>query len=144
MVPQFLRPIPNHPSYLISEYGKVWSDKRGRFIKPSFNINGYLRVEVDDQKYTVHRLVARLWLPNPHNLPVVHHKDSDILNNHYSNLQWTTIRNNTLMGRSTKLSDEDVENIKELYSTGQYSQRDLADMFNVSQRTVCNVCNNRR
>lgn len=144
MIPQFLRPIPNHPSYLISEYGKVWSDKTGRFLKPSFGPNGYMYSEMDNQKYRTHRLVARVWLPNPNNLPVVHHKDGDIHNNHYSNLEWATIRNNTLMGRSTKLSDEDVENIKELYSTGRYTQRKLADMFNVSQHTVNNVCNNRR
>lgn len=37
-----------------------------------------------------HRLVAKAFLPNPDNLPMVDHEDRDKLNNNLSNLRWVT------------------------------------------------------
>ena len=34
--------------------------------------------------------MAKQFIPNPNNLPVVMHKDNDPLNNHVSNLKWGT------------------------------------------------------
>jgi hypothetical protein len=42
-----------------------------------------------------HRLVAEYFLDNPNNLPVVHHKDENKLNNHYTNLEWVTEKENS-------------------------------------------------
>jgi hypothetical protein len=43
----------------------------------------------------VHRLVAAAFLPNPDNHLVVNHKDLNITNNHFSNLEWCTYSENT-------------------------------------------------
>lgn len=43
-----------------------------------------------------HRLVAEYFLPNPDNLPQVNHKDCDKSNNHSSNLEWSSRRDNIL------------------------------------------------
>jgi len=37
-----------------------------------------------------HRLIALTFIENPHNKGYVHHKDSNRLNNHISNLEWVT------------------------------------------------------
>lgn len=42
----------------------------------------------------VHRLVAQAFVPNPNNLPEVKHIDGNKLNNHMSNLQWVTKKDN--------------------------------------------------
>ena len=54
--------------------------------------NDYLLVSISLDGVTknrlVHRLVALTWIPNPNNLPEVHHKDANIQNNCVDNLQW--------------------------------------------------------
>ena len=46
------------------------------------------------QRWSVHRLVALTFIPNPHNYPYVDHKDGNPSNNHVSNLRWVTQKEN--------------------------------------------------
>lgn len=60
--------------------------------------NDYLLVSISLDGTTknrlVHRLVALTWIPNPDNLPEVHHKDANIQNNCVDNLQWVDRKEN--------------------------------------------------
>ena len=38
--------------------------------------------------FSVHRLVATYFVPNPNNYPVINHKDENNLNNRADNLEW--------------------------------------------------------
>ena len=53
----------------------------------------------------IHRLVAKYFIPNPYNLPIINHKDGDIHNNYYKNLEWCTVRHNDLHAINIGLHD---------------------------------------
>ena len=56
--------------------------------------NGYLQVTLSKDnkatKFSVHRLVATAFIPNPDNKPTVNHIDEDKTNNYVENLEWAT------------------------------------------------------
>ncbi len=100
--------IKDFPLYLINREGSVFSLKRGILLTPWYNNMGYALVTLTGQsKFLVHRLVALTFLDNPTGLPVVNHKDHDILNNHVDNLEWCTQRYNVRHG---KVSDYTFKN----------------------------------
>ena len=94
--------------YQVSNFGRVKSIKFGkeRILKPVTNSSGYLLVELYKnnikKKYSVHRLVAEAFIPNPYNLPQVNHKDENKLNNNVDNLEWCTNEYNINYGTRTE------------------------------------------
>jgi hypothetical protein len=71
-----------------------FSFRKGKVLKPSFvsrnrNYKGVvLHKDGEAKSFTVHRLVAEAFIPNPKNLPQVNHKDENTLNNCVGNLEW--------------------------------------------------------
>lgn len=81
------------------------------YLQVGLRVNGY------EKLFSVHRLVAQAFIPNPHNYPCVNHKDENKLNNFVwvnedgtvdlekSNLEWCTIKYNSNYGtRNERLS----------------------------------------
>lgn len=100
----------------------------------------------------VHRLIAKTFLPNPHNLPVVNHKDGDKMNNKVSNLEWLTRNGNIkhainlglfdVSGEknySAKLTAHDVSEIRSKYVPHKYTSQKLANEFKVSVTSITNI-----
>lgn len=84
--------------YQVSNLGRVKSLKRlhtkERIISHFLNHGGYARVNLwkdnKSKKYSVHRLVAEAFVPNPDRKPQVNHIDENKQNNHADNLEWCT------------------------------------------------------
>jgi len=109
--PEAWMPIDGFDGYEVSDKGKVRSyrkrnspqlykepheiklskkGRKGRYF--GFYVsNEYGRCHV-----SVHRCVAKAFIPNLENKPQVHHIDNDGLNNHIDNLQWVTNSENQL------------------------------------------------
>ena len=100
--------------FSISNLGKIRNNKTGKILKTQKNKKGYhiVRVTVNQRKTTfrIHRLVAESFIPNPNNLPEVHHKDNNTYNSEVSNLQWCTRKENLNWSYKTMSSNRNYRN----------------------------------
>lgn len=76
-----------------------FTTKRARMMRGR-KLGGYLIVvlckNAVKKTHLVHRLVAAAFINNPDNKKTVNHIDCNPLNNHYSNLEWTTQHENIM------------------------------------------------
>jgi len=87
-------PIPEYADYyLVSNYGEVYSIRNSNCLTPK-NCNGYFHVTLSVggivKSYSVHRLVAGAFIPNPDNKPTVNHINEVKTDNYVGNLEWAT------------------------------------------------------
>ena len=136
--------INGYPDYAISNNGQVKSLRYNRLLKPSMSSNLYLYINlvIEKRKKTsaIHRLVIEHFgtiKPNPNS--VVDHKDRNKKNNHISNLEWVTIKENTLRGYGNQ--DKKIT-VKELRQQGMTIKK-IAETIGMSaafvQSTIHNV-----
>lgn len=105
-------PIKNFSNYRIDKKGNIWScvssmiakrDKKGRILNVVSCISNFKKLKPlskksypmvilckDGKKFakTLHRLVAKTFLPNPTNYPCVCHKNNIKTDNRVENLYW--------------------------------------------------------
>lgn len=93
-----------YPRYQVSSYGRI-TGPRG-ILNGSVNQGGYLRVSLCNEEgmrnFGINRLVALAFIPNPDNLPEVHHK-YEKLNNRADSLAWVTSSQNSLYAHQTNV-----------------------------------------
>ena len=152
--------------YEISNLGRIRSADRfiimkngikrfhkGKIRNTKFNNRGYEMVTISvsgkEKTCLIHRLVAMTFIPNISSLPEVNHKDNDKSNNCILNLEWITSKDNHAHavkegfrnqsgqnGINSKLKNEDVIKIRKLYNRKSFNQRELAEIFDVSQSSI--------
>lgn len=94
------KPVEENPNYEVSSCGKV--KRNGKLIKVNVNKRGYQYCNISTNgkvtKVKIHRLVAKAFVSNPLNCKTVNHKDGNKLNNHFTNLEWVSLRQNIQHG----------------------------------------------
>lgn len=87
---------------IVCSNGTIYKRYRNGFYnnfkcKPS-TLDGYLRISIKVggkiKLFLIHRLIAKAFIPNPNNYPVVNHIDSNKSNNSVRNLEWCSHKYN--------------------------------------------------
>lgn len=136
--------------YYVSNYGRI-KNQKGVIIYGSVHSDGYIFVTIKGKQHPVHRIVANCFCPMVENAEVVNHIDGNKMNNASFNLEWTTQSENVKhshknnlqpKGLSTykgKFSEEQREEIKELYNSGEISKREIARRYGVSHTCINDI-----
>mgnify|MGYP003127310633 CR=1 FL=1 len=90
--------------YINGDVESYFKNDLKKMMNPSKNADGYLRVGLrkkgERKHFTIHRLIAIYFIPNPDNKPNIDHIDGDRTNNSIVNLRWVTQHENTLNRRN--------------------------------------------
>lgn len=81
-------------NYLVSNYGRIYSLIKRKFLKGYKNRQGYVQYFLykngERKHISEHRLVALTFLNRPNGLKIINHKDEKRDNSYYKNLEWCT------------------------------------------------------
>lgn len=143
-------------AYFLEEDGAIYSVYKKDYMNPTKDKDGYLKINLRKQdggliSVRIATLVAYTYLGPPQKElqdPTINHKNGNIIDNHYSNLEWiersknSSIRFNTGKGSKNsqaKLKEEEVEKICSLLATTSMTCHEIAQKFQVSDSAIYNI-----
>lgn len=147
--------IEKYPMYIAYPDGRIYSNKSNKFLKFSYDNQGYARVGLYIGNYKaktikVHRLIAESFIPNLENKIDVNHINGIKTDNRVENLEWCTRSENLKHAFDNGLkivTDKQIEGVKERFrkpvidiNTGiEYkSLKDASEKLNINYSTLKN------
>lgn len=141
------KPCPGfEEKYIVSSHGRVMgigtynTCKKEELIKlhKKHGRNGYVQARFYDngraKTFEIHLLVAKAFIPNPDNLPMVNHIDEDKTNNHVENLEWCTNQYNVRYSsaKAVDVYTKDGEFIETLEAIADAAAKYNTEVSNIS------------
>ena len=130
--------------YKVNALGEVFSVKRNIKLSETIDCNGYVKfcLYKDGKRHQVklHRIVAEAFIPNPNNYKVVNHLDGGRLNNHVSNLEWCTYKENAQHAIKHKLRKDNkpIIQLKDCIKVNEFeSIREASRCTKIDNRRIC-------
>ena len=138
--------------YKISNFGNTYSKQLNTLFnnreRGSYNVIKLRDSNQNPKMCYPHILVCDHFNPNPNNHKIIHHKDHNKLNNHYTNLEWTTHSGNSKAYHDSKTLPEILQcdskgnlikewkNINEILENNkEYKKESLRDCLNETCKT---------
>ena len=161
---KLMKQIENYPDYSITKDGRIWSEKRERWLKPILGSHGYLYIVLyknrKDHIKLIHRLVLETFVgPCPKGMEACHNNGIRT-DNRLENLRWDTRSNNAydavkhgtcnLLGNKikrangekhccAKLTEQDIRMIIYMCKTGEFTQKEIANIYNIHPSNITHI-----
>jgi hypothetical protein len=143
----------NYDGYDISNWGRI-KNRIGVIRNPIIGVDEkYPKVSMNSKRYRVHQLIAKLFIPNTNNHPLVLHKDDNPLNYGINNLYWGTHKMNMvdshkngrkkaiIIGDNISVFTVDIINeIVKKFESG-YTIRGLSREYNIERTNISRLLN---
>lgn len=138
--------------YQVSSKGRIKRDNH--LIKPVIQKTGYLCISLCkngvSKTYRVHKLIAKVFIPNPNNYQSINHKNGNKQDNRIENLEWCTQAYNNwharfiLNKKQNKLSMEDADIIRKDVLNGKYKNiKEISEKYECNRAIIENILANR-
>jgi hypothetical protein len=89
--------VPDYHYLLANKEGQIFNIEKQRIETPFIDNGGYLRKSFKSKPTLFHRLICQTFYgPHPEDKRFVNHKDGNKQNNHYTNLEWVSGKENSL------------------------------------------------
>jgi hypothetical protein len=131
--------------YMINTIGQILNEqnKQKAVTKGKYYMVNLTDYDGNRKTCSIHILVAKAFIPNPNNYPIVNHIDNDRYNNRISNLEWCTqkenlehaSKNNRLFKRKIEQYDID-ENLLGKFN----SIVEAAKITGINKSSIANCC----
>lgn len=140
--------IEDSEHYEVSNFGRIRNKKTGLILKGNKKRTGYLQVTLAYGKHkdeSIHRIVARAFIPNPNNYKYINHKDENKQNNNVDNLEWCTASYNNNYGVGSLARNSKVIQINR--SSGKIikewdSIKSASEHLEICYQTISACCRN--
>ena len=153
--------IPNYEGhYQASNLGRIRSIKKETKILKEINRNdGYKYVNLSkngkSKPIKVHKIIAKTFLSNPQNFPVINHKDGNKINNSIDNLEFCTQSHNLKEAYKLGLKKPNKINIRKRKKVLQKDKsgkiikiwdsiKEASIKLNIKDSNISQVCKNKR
>ena len=139
--------VPGEPNYKINIHGVIHKKSSETPIALHKCNKGYWRGNVGSLGcIRIHLLLARAFIPNPDNLPIVDHINQDVTDNRLENLRWVTheesMRNRRAVFKNSTTKEKNISYTKNARGTMVYDvsfQRKIDGKKETTYRSACST-----
>lgn len=152
LLPYERKIIDEYPNYTIDIKGNIYNLISKKYLLFSNKDNSYPRIILRNKiskSYALHILLAKHFIPNPENKPIVNHINADKNDYRLENLEWTTYSENTkhaikignlkpLFGEKNHTSKLKEKDVIDIFKSETF-YKDLAKQYDISESQIFQI-----